>query len=260
MTTIISNLALAGLYSSVAFATEAAQARKPRVLEEAKPEPVETQDDMAARVDDDVAKAISESHSSANSLARACASSLMFAALHSQPGKFTKLWKECSLKDREAVRVFYTNVLKTHGVEVEKRQISFLSYNKDNGFSMSQFEKGTEKHTAAKAMRDSIVKTGEHGLKIIPLGKTNAEREMDNVFNPEKKVTDFLKSLARNGEIALAKQINRAIDANMQVTDGVLEEAAKNGDTNARIAKKEKELAALKAQAANKAKAKEAAN
>lgn len=254
MRTIINSMSN-GLFASVAFA---AVAERQRILpdtskDKPKAEKSESMEDFAARCDKDIEIAAKDSHSSEKSLIKALCSTMVFAAKHGQPGKLTALWKAVSLKDREAIRVFVFNVVQTHGTKIEGKPFSFMTYNKEDGFKMKTgLEKGTDRHDAAKTMRESIEKAGEHGLSIIRLGKNTIERDMEEAFDPEKATARFLKSLAKKGEVALAKQINRALDANMQLTDGDIEEAAKDGDITAKIAKKTAELARLQKQAENR--------
>ena len=210
--------------------------------------------DMAHRYDKEIEEAVKDSHSSAKSLIRALTSTFLFAVIHGQPGKLDKLWKEVSLKDREAIRVFVVNVTKKYGKTVEGRPVSFLTFNKETGFAMAKYDADSEKDKASKAMKKEIEKDGANVLSTIPMGRLDSGDAMQNAFDVVETTKRFLKTLARNGEVAQAKQINRILDEAMKMTDGDLEKIAADNDINVKIKEARDNLAALEKRAESKAK------
>lgn len=177
----------------------------------------------------------------------------LFAAEHGQCGPLTRLYKNVNGTDQEGIRLFVANVIKVHGVHAEgdtnKRPVPFLKYSRDDGFSLAAYEDKSAQDVAAKAMKKKVIAEGETGLAKIPLGRMggNADDAMANVFDVAGSVSRFIKTLVRNGEKALALQINRAVGQEYAVAADTIETLAKDNDPAAKLAAAEKRVAAIKA-------------
>jgi hypothetical protein len=196
---------------------------------------------------------ISSSANHGKLLAKWTIKAFLFATEHGQCGPLTRLYKNVNGTDQEGIRLFVANVIKVHGVAAEgdtnKRPVPYMKYSREDGFSLATYEDKSAQDVAAKAMKKKVIAEGEAGLAKIPLGRMggNADDAMSNVFDVGGAVSRFIKTLVRNGEKALALQINRAVGQEYAVAADTIETLAKDNDPMAKLEAARKRVAALEA-------------
>lgn len=161
----------------------------------------------------------------------------MFAVEHGQYGPLTRLAKELPTGHAEAVRVFFVNMISVTGIATDKvdgkgepRKAIFLTYSKTEGYKPRKDEYGME-HKKLLFSDPSL-------LDSISMEKTEAEREraMSAAFDVGSKLDAFLMTLAKNDNLALAKEIHRVAKGYATKTIGDLEQTAKDNSTATKVA------------------------
>lgn len=184
--------------------------------------------------------AIKSSLNHAKVLLAATVASVLFAAEHGQCGPLTRLHKEISGSDAEGVRTFIVNLGDKYGVSVTgtdgtDRKVTFLKFKKGEGFSLNSSD-NENVLKGIKAMKASVIKAGEPELSKIAMAKMDRDAAMAEAFDSVRTIKRTIQTLARNGDVPMAKEINRLL-GNQGLTMGEIEEIGKNNDPKAKLAK-----------------------
>lgn len=184
----------------------------------------------------------------------ATVASVLFAAQHGQCGPLTRLHKEVTGSDAEGIRIFIVNMVDKYGISVtgqdgQDRKVTFLKFKKGEGFSLNVGQnENTDK--AIKAMKATVIKAGEEELSKLPMAKMDRESAMADAFDTVKTVKRTIMTLARNGDAAMAREINRLL-GNQGYTIGEIDATAKQNDPLAKLSKLKDQQEKLEKQIAN---------
>jgi hypothetical protein len=187
-------------------------------------------------------------------LQAATVASVLFAAEHGQCGPLTRLHKDVSSSDAEGIRIFIVNMTEKFGFVItgqdgKERKSSFLKFSRTEGFSLLTSENETIVKDL-KAHKAGLIKAGEDELSKLPFGKMDRDAAMAEAFDSVATVKRAVMTLARHGDAAMARAINRVLGVN-GLKDGVIDETAKANDPKTKLDVIEKRAEALRAQIAN---------
>lgn len=202
--------------------------------------------------------AIKSSLNHAKVLLAATVASVLFAAEHGQCGPLTRLHKEVSGSDAEGIRIFIVNMGERYGVEVTgadgvDRKVTFLKFKRDEGFSLNTSD-NENVLKGIKAMKASIIKAGEAKLSELPMSKMDREAAMSEAFDSIATVKRAIMTLARHGDAAMARAVNKAL-GNQGYTVGEIDETSKKNDPKVKLAKLDEQRKKLETQIASTANA-----
>lgn len=197
--------------------------------------------------------AIKSSLNHAKILLAATVASVLFAAQHGQCGPLTRLHKEVSGADAEGIRIFIVNMGERYGVEVTgadgmDRKVTFLKFKKGEGFSLNTSE-NENVLKGIKAMKASVIKAGEEKLSELPMAKMDRDAAMSEAFDSIATVKRAILALARHGDGAMARAVNKVL-GNQGYTVGEIDEVAHKNDPKVKLAKLDEQREKLEKQIA----------
>lgn len=200
--------------------------------------------------------AIKSSLNHAKVLLLATVASVLFAAEHGQCGPLTRLHKEVSGADAEGIRIFIVNMGERYGVTVTgadgtDRKVTFLKFKKGEGFSLNTSD-NENVLKGIKAMKSAVIKAGEEKLSELPMAKMDRDAAMAEAFDAIKTVKRAIQTLARNGDGAMARAVNKVLGTS-GFTVGEIDEIAKANDPKVKLAKLAEQQKKLETQIASRA-------